>query len=309
VTPNAPLIVSMSSCGTEYQQCTNNLTEYGTDNCTAIHIPNWKVYLNRTNIEFQKLGALGHSLLAASGDGGISGCHFGDCVEQAPMFPSTSPFVLAVGATIIFAEDDAEPYNIEENSDLPPICTDSSYGCTCLKSKNETVAEFSTAGFDTGGGFSMFFDMPSYQSEAVQAYLKSGVTLPNSQYWSPQYRGYPDVAAIGMNVCIVDYESSCELSGGTSASTPIFAGIVALLNQDRLNSGKAPLGFLNPLMYQMFAEDSQKYFNNQLGQGYNNNGGCPEDMGFNSMNGMWDPLTGIGSPKFAAIRAYIDNLP
>ena len=41
--------------------------------------------------------------------------------------------------------------------------------------------------------------------------------------------------------------------GGTSASTPIWGGLITLLNNDRLNSGKAPLGFINPLLYQMWA--------------------------------------------------------
>lgn len=39
------------------------------------------------------------------------------------------------------------------------------------------------------------------------------------------------------------------LSGGTSASTPIFAGVVNRLNEERLNVGKGPIGFLNPSLY------------------------------------------------------------
>jgi tripeptidyl-peptidase-1 len=37
--------------------------------------------------------------------------------------------------------------------------------------------------------------------------------------------------------------------GGTSASAPSFAGLVALLNDARLAAGKSSLGFLNPLVY------------------------------------------------------------
>ena len=39
------------------------------------------------------------------------------------------------------------------------------------------------------------------------------------------------------------------LIGGTSAASPTFAGIVALLNDARIAAGKPPLGFLNPLIY------------------------------------------------------------
>jgi tripeptidyl-peptidase-1 len=41
--------------------------------------------------------------------------------------------------------------------------------------------------------------------------------------------------------------SSCNLAAGTSASAPLWAGIITLLNQDRLNNGKKPLGFMNPV--------------------------------------------------------------
>jgi tripeptidyl-peptidase I len=37
--------------------------------------------------------------------------------------------------------------------------------------------------------------------------------------------------------------------GGTSASSPTFAGLVALLNDARLRNGQPPLGFINPLLY------------------------------------------------------------
>jgi tripeptidyl-peptidase-1 len=39
------------------------------------------------------------------------------------------------------------------------------------------------------------------------------------------------------------------LYGGTSASTPIFAGVINRLNEERLNAGKGPIGFLNPSLY------------------------------------------------------------
>ena len=39
------------------------------------------------------------------------------------------------------------------------------------------------------------------------------------------------------------------LSGGTSASTPIFASVINRINEERLNHGKGPIGFLNPSLY------------------------------------------------------------
>ena len=52
---------------------------------------------------------------------------------------------------------------------------------------------------------------------------------------------------------------------GTSASAPVFAGVVSLLNDARLAAGKSPLGFLNPLLYQLAAEHSDSFFDVTVG--------------------------------------------
>jgi tripeptidyl-peptidase-1 len=46
---------------------------------------------------------------------------------------------------------------------------------------------------------------------------------------------------------------------GTSASTPTFSAIAALLNDNRLNNGKKPLGFLNPILYQMASKQPNTF--------------------------------------------------
>lgn len=56
-----------------------------------------------------------------------------------------------------------------------------------------------------------------------------------------------DAAAFGNNIVVVD-GGAVAASGGTSASGPIFAGVVGLLNDARLAAGKPPVGFLNPLL-------------------------------------------------------------
>jgi len=47
---------------------------------------------------------------------------------------------------------------------------------------------------------------------------------------------------------------------GTSASAPIFAGVVTLLNDARLNAGKSPLGFLNPMLYKAKSFDASAFY-------------------------------------------------
>jgi subtilase family serine protease len=62
------------------------------------------------------------------------------------------------------------------------------------------------------------------------------------------FQGYPDVAAQSENFRFLT-SGKRGLASGTSASTPTFAGIVALLNDVRLSKKQPPLGFLNPLLY------------------------------------------------------------
>lgn len=61
-------------------------------------------------------------------------------------------------------------------------------------------------------------------------------------------RGFPDVAALGRRFRIF-LAGQPRSIGGTSASSPTFAGIVTLLNDARLAQHLPPLGFLNPLLY------------------------------------------------------------
>ena len=77
------------------------------------------------------------------------------------------------------------------------------------------------------------FKRPSYQDTAVQEYLNTAV-LPPSSYFNSSGRGYNDVGALGFNILTVK-GGSIDVTGGTSASGPIFAGLVALLNDVQLN--------------------------------------------------------------------------
>jgi len=150
--------------------------------------------------------------------------------------------------------------------------------------------------------------MPTYQKNAVQGYLTSGVALPSQKVgWNPNNRGYPDVGGIGENVCNLDPGSPCSLVAGTSASTPLWASLITLLNQDRLNAHKTPLGFVNPIIYKMYDTNPDLYFNNNF-TATNNGGECGTALGFNSVHG-WNPLVGCGSPNFAEIRKFIATLP
>ncbi len=132
----------------------------------------------------------------------------------------------------------------------------------------------------SSGGFSNIFPRPSYQDSAVQSYLTNlGSTY--SGLYNTSGRGFPDVAAQGTNF-VVNVAGQLFLVGGTSASSPTFASIVALANDHLLNAGKPVLGFLNPLLY---SGDAAAVFNDITS---GNNPGCGTD-GFSASTG-WDPV-------------------
>jgi len=216
------------------------------------------------NVEFQKAGLRGITLLYSSGDGGVAGGQSSPCPGGIfiPTFPAGSPWVTAVGGTT--------------NTNV------------------ETGVSFSS------GGFANYFGRPSYQTDAVNLYLTTyGKNLPDaSKYNGTLGRGFPDVAAQGTSFPVFISGFATPVSG-TSCSAPAFSGIVGLLNEIRLNAGKAPLGFLNPLFYQ-----HPEIFNDIT---TGNNPGC-STSGFYAAQG-WDPITGLGTPNYPKMAAVVTALP
>lgn len=134
--------------------------------------------------------------------------------------------------------------------------------------------QFNIGGFNGGGGFSHFFDMPSYQKNAVSNYLKviNDANMAPSTYFNSSKRvnrsdawwwmvwldhqAYPDVSMNGAwYIMAADNQfmngTSFYYEFGTSASSPAFAGFIAAINDYLMSTGQPPLGFLNPLLYQV----------------------------------------------------------
>ena len=105
----------------------------------------------------------------------------------------------------------------------------------------------------------------------------------------------------------------CLCVDGTSASAPIFAGIITLLNDYRLNHKKRPMGFINQFLYQAAAYAPASFYDVVIGT--NNCGAigtapiptcCP--YGFSASVG-YDVVTGLGTPNFLALLNYLQQLP
>ncbi|KAL6713742.1 hypothetical protein ACLMJK_008234 [Lecanora helva] len=243
-------------------------------------------YERRQCNEYMKLGMQGVTILYSSGDYGVAG-NGGQCCTKAkcaggtlnnggsgtfnPSFPGTCPYVTSVGATQI----------------VPGASV------TAPEEACETVIY-------SGGGFSNVFPIPSYQSSAVATYFKNH----KPPYTAKQYnnsqtvRGYPDISANGANY-VVAVDNTLSLVYGTSASSPTVGSIITLINEQRANAGKGPVGFINPTLY------ANPGILNDITSGGNQ--GCGT-AGFTAVAG-WDPVTGLGTPNYQKMLPVFQNLP
>jgi len=207
---------------------------------------------------FQSAAAMGVTVCVAAGDDGST-----DGVTDGANhvdFPASSPNVLACGGSKLVAS-----------------------GNTIT---SETVwNELASNEGATGGGISDVFPLPSWQN---------GAGVPPSANPSQNVgRGVPDVAgdadpSTGY-VTLVDGQP--DVIGGTSAVAPLWAGLVARINQ---SVGK-PIGFVNPLLYQ--AGDASGDFDDITS---GNNGAYSAGPG-------WDACTGLGSPVGTRIAGIFSS--
>ena len=204
-----------------------------------------------------------------------------------------------------------------------------------VANRNPPISSSKTL-FSSGGGFSLYQRAPAYQQEALDTYFNDHAPPYPSFYvaasngddsttdstdivtgggnyidasvnttigagrgrYNRAGRGYPDVSANGVNILNID--NGCAVQQfGTSASAPIVASMIALVNNERLNAGKRCVGFVNPVLYanpQIFRD---------VVEGHNE--GCGTD-GFEAVEG-WDPVTGLGTINFPKMLEVFMGLP
>ncbi|KAJ6484040.1 subtilisin-like protein [Mycena sanguinolenta] len=247
-----------------------------------INDPNISPMVQRQCTEFGKLSLTGITFVASSGDGGVAYSASQECLlpdgtlafnvngSFVGQLPASCPYVTAVGATSV--AEGASTDQVEE----------------------------STTDFPSGGGFSNNFPRPTWQSAAVQNYLDNFVPDYNASVFNRSGRAYPDVAANGYPILIAVKDRFVH-TGGTSASAPIFASLIAAVNDARLAASKSPVGFINPALY----SDAFAGVFNDVTVG--SNPACGTE-GFPAAPG-WDPVSGKGTVDFEKLKAAFLALP
>jgi len=212
-------------------------------------------FLKALNQIFQDAAALGVTVCCETGDYGAPDEPAGSRDGQPHVeFPASSPFVLACGGTKLVRSG--------------------------KKITGELVWNDGDKGGAGGGGVSNKFPRPLYQATT---------TIPLSPK-RKKGRGLPDVAgnAVGYGVIVKGVEIPAD---GTSAVAPLWAGLIAIINQSLTAGGGHTVGFLNPLIYRGLSITGAF---NDIVQGNNDIDG---KLNKYFARPGWDPCSGMGSPN------------
>ena len=163
---------------------------------------------------FRQMAAQGQSFFSASGD---SDAFVGDTSSQ---FPSDDPNITQVGGTTLTTTGPGGSYVSETVWNSGFVRTYRSY-------------------LGSSGGISTIYSIPSWQQ---------GITMSTNQ-GSTTMRNIPDVAMVADNVSIVADNGQQETVVGTSCAAPLWAGFVALANQQAVANGQSTVGLINPAIY------------------------------------------------------------
>jgi hypothetical protein len=159
----------------------------------------------------------------------------------------------------------------------------------------------------TGGGFSLRYTHPLYQTYAVKRFFDQADTAASESYFSKAGRGYPDLALASTNFLAFEEPLGLQSYGSTGASASAMTAIVALLNQNQLGQEKPQLGFLNPMLYSIHEFEPGAFID--VVHGNNRCSRTPKKcchIGFDAAKG-WDPVSGLGTPHVGTLLRSIAN--
>jgi len=148
----------------------------------------------------------------------------------------------------------------------------------------------------SSGGVSTFYAMPNYQQGINTAPL----------YGSGTMRNFPDVAMMADIAIFIAANNNTGTVGGTSCSSPQWAGFNALANQQAAMLGQPPLGFFNPALYALGKSANYTHCLHDITSGNTTNASSGPDKFFAAVG--YDLCTGWGSPAGSNLIAALTGI-
>lgn len=176
----------------------------------------FKLYAASEESIFQQMATQGQTIFDASGDAGA----FDNGTTLSVDDPAGHPTVTGVGGTTL------------------TTAADGTYGSETVW--KGTLAQAPQNGGGSGGGISVIWSIPSWQTTVTTVASKTNRNVPDVALNADPATGYDIYSgAVGGWVPV----------GGTSAAAPLWAAFTALLNEQRAQVALAPVGFFNPAIY------------------------------------------------------------
>ena len=250
----------------------------------------------------QQANVQGITWLASSGDAGAADCDWDPAPSAATHgyavnFPASIPEVVAVGGTE-FNEGAGSYWNYWNGNNQG-----SAVSYIPEKAWNDSYTRGTLAA--SGGGKSIYYPTPWWQTG--QGFPNDGKRdLPDvSLAASADHDGYitciPNMNCPGLTWKLLGPGLGFGVNGGTSASTPVFAGILVLLNHYLVShGGQAGLANANPTLYWLAQNSPSSFHDITTGDNIvpcviGSTSDCTNGfLGFNAVPG-YDRATGLGS--------------
>jgi len=263
---------------------------------------------------YKAAAAKGDTMLASSGDFGSLGLakqHRDTATYPFATagWPASSPYVTAVGGTQLQYGWTWNPTSdVAFNADGS---FNASYWASTSGGNSEVVWNESWLPAATGGGPGAIYARPSWQDAQSSIIGRDARGVPDLS-WNAAVNGgvlvytsfFPNVNRVGWHIY-----------GGTSASSPQVAGLIALANEQQALADQPPLGLLNPLLYEVGSgaafRDIVPVTQGTAASGVLDNNRqwqlvpdgspvVPEEVTGSPVLTGWDMTTGFGSPRAAA---------
>ena len=213
---------------------------------------------------FQQMAAQGQSFFQASGDG--------DAWTSPIWEPSESTNITVVGGTTLSMNGTGGSYLSETVWNAGNL--GSAWGA------NGSTNDY----WGSGGGVSSNFAIPYWQAGVNMATNLGSTTM----------RNIPDVAMAADNVYVIHNTGSSGVFEGTSCAAPLWAGFMALVNQQAAELNLPPAGFINPAVYALGAGSNYNVCFHDIVTGSNAWPGSPNR--YYAVPG-YDLCTGWGTPS------------